>query len=200
MSARRHRYGLLLGGLILMLVLAACREPIGEAPGEAPSQPTALPQTPASTAPASVPASGFTRVAGSAGQTIYVPVYSHIYYRDKRRVFNLTATLSIRNTDAQVPLELVAVRYYNSAGEHVRDYVAAPRSLGPLASLEFVVDEEDTSGGSGANFIVEWQAGAAVTPPVVESVMISTAASTGISFVSPGRVLAERTGTGAAAE
>jgi hypothetical protein len=35
----------------------------------------------------------------SAGQTVYVPIYSHIYSGLKGRPFNLAATLSIRNTD-----------------------------------------------------------------------------------------------------
>jgi hypothetical protein len=35
----------------------------------------------------------------STGQTVYVPIYSHIYSGLKGRPFNLAATLSIRNTD-----------------------------------------------------------------------------------------------------
>ncbi|MGH2414466.1 MAG: DUF3124 domain-containing protein, partial [Microcystaceae cyanobacterium] len=33
------------------------------------------------------------------GQTIYVPIYSHIYFENSQKTFDLTATLSIRNTD-----------------------------------------------------------------------------------------------------
>lgn len=33
------------------------------------------------------------------GQTIYVPIYSHIYFQNQSRTLNLTATLSIRNSD-----------------------------------------------------------------------------------------------------
>ena len=33
------------------------------------------------------------------GQTVYVPVYSHIYSGDREQPFYLAATLSIRNTD-----------------------------------------------------------------------------------------------------
>jgi hypothetical protein len=33
-----------------------------------------------------------------AGQTIYVPVYSHVYFRDKSP-YLLAVTLSVRNTD-----------------------------------------------------------------------------------------------------
>jgi len=53
------------------------------------------------------------------------------------------------------------------------------------------VKEQDTSGGSGANFIVKWTAQQGVTKPVVEAVMI-TAFHQGISLISPGRVIEER--------
>ena len=61
-----------------------------------------------------------------------------------------------------------------------------------MASTDFVVEEYDTSGGAGANFIVDWTASMEVTAPVVEAVMISTASQQGISFVSAGRVLKDR--------
>jgi len=51
-----------------------------------------------------------------------------------------------------------------------------------MATAEFFVKEQDTSGGSGANFIVKWTAQQGVTKPVVEAVMISTAFHQGISF------------------
>ena len=127
------------------------------------------------------------------GQTIYVPIYSHIYTRDKSRVINLSATLSVRNTDAQNPIRVASVRYYGTNGALVREYVNEAIRLAPMASTDFVVAEDDTSGGAGANFIVEWSAGVEVTEPVVEAVMISTAQQQGISFVSAGRVIKDRT-------
>ncbi len=33
------------------------------------------------------------------GQSVYVPIYSHIYHGDCDKPFDLTATLSIHNTD-----------------------------------------------------------------------------------------------------
>jgi Protein of unknown function (DUF3124) len=126
------------------------------------------------------------------GQTIYVPIYSHIYTRDKSRVINLSATLSVRNTDAQNPIRVNSARYYDTNGALLKEYVEAPLLLAPMASTDFVVAEDDTSGGAGANFIVEWGAGVEVTQPVVEAVMISTASQQGISFVSVGRVIKER--------
>ena len=59
--------------------------------------------------------------------------------------------------------------------------------------MEFFVKESDTSGGVSASFLVEWVAEQAVTAPVVESVMIGTASTQGISFTCPGRVLSDRT-------
>lgn len=126
------------------------------------------------------------------GQTIYVPIYSHIYIRDKGRVINLTATLSIRNTDGQNPISITSARYYDTNGALVKEYVNEPLRLTPMASTDFVVAEDDTSGGVGANFIVEWGAGVEVTEPVVEAIMISAASQQGISFVSAGRVIKDR--------
>jgi len=123
------------------------------------------------------------------GQTIYVPIYSHIYTGNKTRTINLAATLSVRNTDAQNPIWLNSARYYGTNGELLKEYVPKPLLVGPMASTDFVVEEQDTTGGAGANFIVEWSASSDVTPPVVEAVMISTAIQQGISFVSMGRVL-----------
>lgn len=169
--------GLALG--LLLVALAGCtdvepRRPAGEADVGTP-----VPQ------PLAVPADS---VAGGIGHRIYVPVYSHIYYRENR-IINLTATLSVRNTDAAGEIFITDVDYYDSSGRLVRRYLAAPLQLGAMASKDFVVDEDDASGGSGANFIVTWRASTPVTAPVVEAVMISTASTQGISFVTEGRVL-----------
>jgi hypothetical protein len=51
--------------------------------------------------------------------------------------------------------------------------------------------EGDTVGGSGANFLVKWQAKSKVNPPLIEGVMIGTRSGQGISFVSRGQVINE---------
>ena len=68
----------------------------------------------------------------------------------------------------------------------MRRFVEEPRTLGPLQSFEAIIEEQDTSGGSGANFIVEWRSDVAINPPVIEAVMISTRSGQGISFTSRG--------------
>ena len=49
----------------------------------------------------------------AAGETLYVPVYSHIYYEDQQKVLNLAATLSLRNTDFINPIIITSVQYYD---------------------------------------------------------------------------------------
>ena len=124
------------------------------------------------------------------GQTVYVPIYSHIYhYNSQDQVMNLSATLSIRNTDLTNSIIITSVRYYDSDGKLIRQDIKSPVELKPLASTDFFIAADDTSGGSGANFIVEWVAEKTVYEPVIEAVMISTSSSQGISFVSPAKIL-----------
>ena len=125
----------------------------------------------------------------STGEVVYVPTYSHIYTQDRTREFDLAVTLSIRNTDPEHSITIARVRYFNSNGELVRSYVEEPRELGPLSSMAVVIEERDRTGGVGANFLVRWQAERVVSEPVIEAVMISTASTQGISFVSRGVVV-----------
>lgn len=126
------------------------------------------------------------------GQTVYVPVYTDIFFRDQRRRFPLTVTLSVRNTDPEHAITVSAVQLYGTDGRFLREHLTAPLRLGPLATAEYIVGEQDHPGGSGANFLVEWSAPQAVTEPVVEAVMIGATGAQGISFVSVGRPLVRR--------
>jgi hypothetical protein len=123
------------------------------------------------------------------GQTLYVPVYAEIFDSQANRAFQLTVTLSLRNTDSHQPIVIDRLDYYNSGGDRIVTYLDQFIQLDPLASTEVVVDRSHVSGGAGANFIVRWQAAAPVSTPVIEAVMISTASQQGISFISPGRVV-----------
>ena len=121
------------------------------------------------------------------GQIVYIPVYSHLYHENNQRPFNLAATLSIRNTDLAKETSIDSVRYYNTKGELVKQHLNSPVKLNALASTEFLVERRDVSGGSGANFIVEWSAREPVSEPIMESIMIAVGTSQGISFVSVGK-------------
>lgn len=135
-----------------------------------------------------------TALAGSdlsqtKGQTLYVPVYSHIYSGDRERPIYLAVTVSIRNTDAIHAIRLVTVDYFDSKGKLVRRYLEKPVSLDPMASTRYIIAESDKAGGSGANFIVRWESAEPVSPPIAEGIMISTASQLGISFTSRGQIV-----------
>jgi hypothetical protein len=126
---------------------------------------------------------------------LYVPAYSHIYIRDAQRSMNLATTLSIRNASPQSPIILSTIKYFDSDGERVRAYLDTTRRLPPMASTYVVVEQDDLRGGVGANFIVRWHADEPVHPPIVETVMITTESTQGISFRSTARVLSEDRGS-----
>ena len=130
---------------------------------------------------------GDSEIALSKGQRVYVPAYSHIYSGDRERPFLLTVTLSIRNIDPTQMINITLVDYYETQGKLMKKYVEKPLTLRPLEALRYVIPERDKSGGSGANFIVEWHADKSVNPPIIETIMISTRSGQGISFTSRGR-------------
>jgi hypothetical protein len=128
----------------------------------------------------------------SMGQSVYISIYSHIYSGIKARPFDLAAILSIRNTDIDQPVTLVAVKYYDTEGKLLKEYLDEPLELKALASTRYIIKENDNAGGSGANFIVKWKSNKKVTPPIIEAVMIGTHSGQGISFVSRGQVIEEQ--------
>ncbi|MBD2665141.1 hypothetical protein B6N60_04623 [Richelia sinica FACHB-800] len=167
---------------IILIFLTACQIP------NTPNQLSTTAQT-LSPSPAVVINKLNDNIKIKIGQTVYVPIYAHIYYENQQKVFNLTSTLSIRNTDFINSIIITAVNYYDSAGKLMQEYLAQPMQLGPMASTEFVVNRNDIGGGAGANFIVEWAAEKEVSDPVIEAVMIGTQSTQGISFISTGRVI-----------
>ena len=138
-----------------------------------------------------LPTCADSSVALSTGQTLYVPVYSHVYSGSNGQPFQLAAMLSLRNTDLQRSMTLTVVDYYDNDGHLVRHYLAKPIILAPLASHDVFIKEDDQQGGFGANFIVRWTADKPINLPLIESVMIGARSGQGISFVCPARPIAE---------
>jgi hypothetical protein len=122
-------------------------------------------------------------------QKVYIPAYSHIYHGNKETPLLLSITLSIRNIDPKHSLTITTVDYYETQGKLLKHFLAEPTKLSPMGSTRFIVPQKDTTGGSGANFIVTWQAEEKINPPIIESVMIGTQSQLGISFTSRGRAI-----------
>jgi len=126
--------------------------------------------------------------AVAVSQIAYVPVYSHVYIREGL-AYRLAATLSIRNIDMTHPLTVQSVRYYDTGGVLVHDYLKGPVTVAPLATTEFFVEEKHDEGGSGAKFLVEWTAQNPIHPPVIETIMIGVEGQQGISFARSATVI-----------
>lgn len=128
------------------------------------------------------------------GQTLYVPAYSEVLLNGSDRTHELAVTLAIHNTDLDAPIIIQSVRFYDTDGELLREYVPEPIEVSPLATTGFLVEARDTTGGWGSNFIVEWVAEEPVYEPIVEAIMVSTAGTQGISMISLGRVISQTDG------
>ncbi|MDG2105370.1 MAG: DUF3124 domain-containing protein [Pirellulaceae bacterium] len=114
-------------------------------------------------------------------QMVYVPVYSHVYY-EGGLAFPLAATLSIRNTDPQRSVAVKSIKYFDTEGKLVESYLDQPIKLAALQTIEFLVVGQDISGGSGANFLVQWSSERGVNEPLVEAIMVGVDGPRGISF------------------
>jgi hypothetical protein len=132
-------------------------------------------------------ASGYGEIMLSKGQTVYVPVYSHVYTGDRALPVNLATTLSIRNTDPVRAITIAGADYYHNDGKLVKRMLSKPVSLAPMASTSIYIREKDTSGGYSPSFLVKWFSNGEVTAPVIECLMIGAYSGLGISFVSPGQ-------------
>lgn len=125
--------------------------------------------------------------------TSYLPVYSHIYNRFDNQTFNLTITISIRNISMTDSTFILKADYYNTEGNKIRQYLDNPVFIRPMETIEIVIEEEDTEGGSGANFIFDWAVKDDKNPPLFEAVMISTYGQKGFSFATKGIRIFHRT-------
>lgn len=124
------------------------------------------------------------------GQVLYLPVYSNIPYQDETRVYNLSAFITIHNTDFFSPVTITKVLFFNNDGILIKNFLDSAKILPPLAASIFFIPEHDKS-GTGANFIIEWISDSLVTEPLVESVMVSLSTGQGVSFLSTGKILRE---------
>jgi hypothetical protein len=125
----------------------------------------------------------------SAGQTLYLPVYSYIWHGD--RVVNkryplktpVSVLVSIRNTNLKTPIRLNSARYFDTGGKLLKQLVALPVMIEPLGTHELFIEKQETQGGSGANLIIQWEAETAVNPPIVEAVHAEIKGHSTFTFV-----------------
>lgn len=112
----------------------------------------------------------------SQGQTLYLPIYSHIWHGNKivdgkyPVKSQVSALVSIRNTSLKTPIRITTARYYSTDGKLLKEFLPKPVEIGAMGTLELFVERKESEGGSGANFIIQWDAVSTTNPPVVEAV------------------------------
>jgi hypothetical protein len=83
----------------------------------------------------------------------------------------LEATLSIRNLDPKEDIALAFVRYYDTNGKLIKEYLEKPMLLKSLAIAEFLAAQKEIEAAAGANFLVEWIIDTKVNKPFIEAAM-----------------------------
>jgi hypothetical protein len=130
------------------------------------------------------------------GQTVYLPIYSHMLYGNlgksgKASYVLLSALVSIRNTDARRPLRVLSAKYFDTHGKLLGERVPTAVLLQPLGTLELFVELNDASGGSGANFVVKWEADTPINPPLVEALHANMDGGKAVIFMTQSVPVAE---------
>lgn len=134
-----------------------------------------------------VPGAATAQRALSNGQYLYLPIYSVIQYGDLDRSgaakeLPVSSLVSIHNTDLEKPIRLLAARYYATDGRFLRNFVPSVRVLKPMETVEFLVERRDVVGGSGANFVIQWDAAVPVSPPLVQALHVELQTNRAIVF------------------
>ena len=134
----------------------------------------------------------------SSGQSLYLPIYSHLYHGDvhpktgKPSETLVSTHVSIRNTDPKASFKISSARYYNTDGKLLREYLPQPQIVPPLGTYELYVPRSDSSGGSGANFIIEWTAERPINAPLVEALHADIREARTLIFVTTARPIQTR--------
>lgn len=121
--------------------------------------------------------------------TTYLSVYSEIYSQTEHTTHNLTATVSLRNTNRKDTVYIIKAEYFDTKGNSIRTYLNKPIFIAPMETVEIIIDEKDQEGGTGANFLFDWAIKPGANEPYFQAIMISTSGSQGISFTTDGKTL-----------
>ena len=123
--------------------------------------------------------------------TYYVPIYSDIYVGDNIPKELLAATLSLRNTSFSDTLFISRIDYYNTDGALVKPFVDQQIAISPMATVNYVIDRDDDSGGSGAHFVVDIHAKSPQVRPLVQAIMVGEYSNKAFAFDSDGYIISQ---------
>ncbi len=146
---------------------------------------------------AGAPAIAQTGLSMSTGQTLYLPVYSHIFYgdpgrEDQPRALLLSTLVSIRNSDPKRSINVTSAQYFDTNGRKIKEFIPAPVTLQPLGTHEIFIAKSDSAGGSGANFLISWESRTPANPPIVEGVHAEVLGTRSLAFITVARPIDPR--------
>lgn len=122
-------------------------------------------------------------------ETVYAYIYSDIYFYDGTQKYPLTNTVSIRNTSLADTAFVLSATYYDSYGSLLEKYIDSTICLAPLESIEFVVEEYETNGGPGANFIIQWGGFKAANQISIQTIIVGIYRRTELSSITDAKVI-----------
>ncbi len=121
----------------------------------------------------------------------FLSIYSQIYVRNEKEQSNLTVTVSLHNPNLTERIFIDKAVYYNTHGEPIRTYFDKMIFIEPMETVQIVIDGIDSEGGTGANFVFDWEVKQGTNEPIFEAVMITTYGNQGISFVTTGKKISQ---------
>ncbi len=121
--------------------------------------------------------------------TYYVPIYSDIYVGDNIPKELLAATLSLRNTSFVDTLFISTIDYYDTDGAIVRSFIDQQIAISPMATVNYVIDRDDNTGGPGAHFVVDIHARSPLVKPLVQAIMVGEYSNKAFAFESDGYLI-----------
>ena len=128
------------------------------------------------------------------GQTFYVPCYTSFMSGSQADsyAFDAKPTIFINNTDQNHAINIVRIDFYNTNGKLVEKYLQQPQKLNANSSMRINVKERlKGEEGSGAHFIIQWQAEHKVVEPLVQTWFVGAVGTRGYSYTAPARVIQE---------
>ncbi len=103
---------------------------------------------------------------------------------------NFSGALSIHNASAAHALTIEKIDYRNDAGALIENYLDAPITLKPYASMQVVIAQDDMRGGPGASFTIDWATPQGADEPLAEAFIASFIGTHSYSFTTAGRRVA----------
>ncbi len=126
------------------------------------------------------------------GQTLYVP--SQTIFMSGSHGVDLKPTIFIHNADQNNHINIVRLDFNNTSGKLVEKYLPQPKKLDPNSAMRLNVKEPlKGEEGSGAHFIIQWQAENKVVEPLVQTWFVGSVGTRGYSFTAPARIIQEDT-------